>query len=208
MPFDPNLPAHRTRIVSAELRNQFNGLKALIDAVPAGPPGPQGPAGPAGAMGPQGPQGIAGAQGPQGVAGPQGVQGPAGVAGISVPIGGLAAWLKNFPNTPALGAQFVECNGQVLNDVASPYHGTAIPNLNGVSGGAQRFLRGASVSGGTGGADEHSHTMQAIDTDHGNITSVSNSSGDVSVVVPGSYSTEPAPSLPSYYEVVWVMRIK
>jgi hypothetical protein len=32
MPFDPTLPANNSPIVSAELRYQFNGLKALIDA--------------------------------------------------------------------------------------------------------------------------------------------------------------------------------
>ena len=51
MPFDPNLPLTGSKIKSAELRNQFNGLKEIIDAVPAGPPGPQGP------QGPQGPPG-------------------------------------------------------------------------------------------------------------------------------------------------------
>lgn len=37
MPFDPALPASNSEILSAELRSQFNALKALIDAVPAGP---------------------------------------------------------------------------------------------------------------------------------------------------------------------------
>jgi len=32
MPYDPNLPVDHSSIVAAELRNQFNGLKALIDA--------------------------------------------------------------------------------------------------------------------------------------------------------------------------------
>jgi len=32
MAYDPNLPANNAPIVSAELRNQFAGLKALIDA--------------------------------------------------------------------------------------------------------------------------------------------------------------------------------
>jgi hypothetical protein len=193
MPFDPNVPANNAALNSAQIRNQLTALKTLIDGVPAGPPGPQGPAGPQGAQGVQGPAGATGAQ---------------GGAGISTPIGGLCAWLKSFPNTPALQAEFAECNGQVLDDVASPYHGTTIPNLNGVGGGAQRFLRGASASGGTGGNDSHTHTIQDIDTDHGHYTSVNNSSSDVTVLVPGSYTTEPSDSLPSYYEVVWVMRVK
>ena len=45
MSFDPTKPVNSSLIVAAELRGQFNGLKALLDAIPAGPPGPQGPAG-------------------------------------------------------------------------------------------------------------------------------------------------------------------
>ena len=40
MPFHPALPVNGANIYAAELRGQFNGLKDLIDAVPAGPPGP------------------------------------------------------------------------------------------------------------------------------------------------------------------------
>jgi hypothetical protein len=43
MPFDPTIPADGAFATGAALRGQFNGLKALIDAVPAGPPGPPGP---------------------------------------------------------------------------------------------------------------------------------------------------------------------
>jgi len=50
--------------------------------------------------------------------------------------------------------------------------------------------------------------LQALDSDHGNFTSVTNSSNDASALVPGSYTTDLGPSLPSYYEVVWVMRVK
>src|SRR5882672_7081248 len=38
MPFNPTLPITGSEIHSAELRNQFNGLKDLIDAIPAVPP--------------------------------------------------------------------------------------------------------------------------------------------------------------------------
>ena len=48
MAFDPNLPRANAPVVSAELRNQFNGLKTLIDAVPAGPQGSPGSTGPPG----------------------------------------------------------------------------------------------------------------------------------------------------------------
>ena len=36
MPFDPTLPKTDSEMKSAEMRNQFNGLKELIDAIPAG----------------------------------------------------------------------------------------------------------------------------------------------------------------------------
>ena len=59
MPFDPNQPQQGELIDAVQLRNQFNGLKTLIDNVPAGPPGPQGPAGPEGPAGAGGPGGAA-----------------------------------------------------------------------------------------------------------------------------------------------------
>ena len=40
--FDPTYPPTNAEIESAPLRSQFNGLKDLIDAVPAGPPGQNG----------------------------------------------------------------------------------------------------------------------------------------------------------------------
>lgn len=45
MSFDPTKPLPNSAVTSAELRNQFNGLKYLIDTIPVGPPGPQGPPG-------------------------------------------------------------------------------------------------------------------------------------------------------------------
>src|SRR4051794_40465722 len=70
----------------------------------------------------------------------------------AAPIGSVKAWLKNFPGVPALTAQWAECNGQVLSDAQSPLNGQMLPDLNGGSG-IQRFLRGAMMSGGTGGSD-------------------------------------------------------
>jgi hypothetical protein len=188
MPFDPTRPANLSVIDAAELRNQFNALKTLVDAVPAGPPGPQGPAGAPGAMGATGPAGATGATGAQGATGPEG---PTGPAGISIPIGGVCAWMKTLTNVPALPSEFVECDGQVLNDAGSPLDGITLPDLNN----AQRFLRGANASGGTGGADEHTH---AVDDSAG-----------VRVIQQGTdFGVNFTSSLPSYYEVVWVMRVK
>jgi hypothetical protein len=181
--FDPNFPVDNTPATAVAMRGQLNALKALVDAVPVGP---------AGATGATGPQGPAGPTGPQGVAGPAGATGAQGVPGISVPIGCPVAYLKDLPGAPALPSNYVECNGQVLSDAASPPDGVTLPDLNG----AQKFLRGASTSGGTGGADEHTHMMQDLDGDHGHFTYVSTSTTDVSALVPGSYTTQ------------WVMRVR
>ena len=76
--FNPTIPLDDSLMVAGEMRSQFNGLKTLIDQVPAGPPGPQGNAGPAGPQGGAGPQGPEGPEGPQGEAGPEGPEGPSG----------------------------------------------------------------------------------------------------------------------------------
>ncbi len=98
MPYDPNFPPHEAELISAQWRDQFHGIKDLIDAgaisgvvidsVTTLPPGeaatvdasiiagvlhlsfgiPQGPAGTAGANGSDGPQGP---QGPMGAVTPQ-----------------------------------------------------------------------------------------------------------------------------------------
>jgi hypothetical protein len=78
MPYDPNFPATRAELVSAAFRNQFHGMKDLIDA---GVPGPQGPQGDPGTQGPQGPQGDPGPAGPQGPAGTNGSDGAPGPQG-------------------------------------------------------------------------------------------------------------------------------
>jgi len=106
-------------------------------------------------------------------------------------------FLKNLPGVPALSANWAECNGQVLSDVQSPLNGQTLPDLNG-AGGPQRFLRGARVSGGTGGGDLLNIPSEVpVDNncDASTTTVVSSPQSDL-------------PILPSYYEVVWVIRIK
>ena len=114
--FDPTLPQEGTPLDAVQMRNQLNGLKALIDAIqtlsaaqvdstttlPSGMPAQaslsvigntlhftfQIPEGPQGAMGPMGPQGNAGDPGgPQGPQGPQGAEGPMGPQGPAGPQG-------------------------------------------------------------------------------------------------------------------------
>lgn len=117
-----------------------------------------------------------------------------------VPIGAVVAWCKSLAGCPPLLPSFVECNGQVLADGDSPFDGQIIPNLNASGGGTNRFLRGATASGGTGGAETHLHTP--LGTDAGAGVWLNNATGCTHA------TPQPGSSLPSYYSVVWVMRIK
>jgi hypothetical protein len=123
-------------------------------------------------------------------------QKPAGL----VPVGCVVAFLKNITGTPAtLPSEFVECNGQTLTDPQSIYNGVPIPDLNGTNAANHRFLRGAATSGGTGGTETHHHGMPV--------------SGDTTfpsfiAQTTDFFTTGDASTLPSYYEVVWVIRIK
>ncbi len=124
-----------------------------------------------------------------------------------LPVGSIVGWQKSRANIPALPGTWVECNGQVLNDPESPFHGQTMDDLNGVSG-PRRFLRGATTSGDTGGNGSHTHQMQDLDGDHGHFTGVSTSTTEVNALVPGTYTTQESDSLPPYYHVVWVMRVR
>ena len=83
--FNPSLPVNGSQIRAAELRDQFNGLKGLIDTTPAGPQGPPGEKGDKGDPGEPGPAGPAGSDGAQGPAGNDGQPGPEGrhVTGVN-----------------------------------------------------------------------------------------------------------------------------
>ena len=104
---------------------------------------------------------------------------------IIVPVGGIIAWAKSITGIPSIPAGFIECDGSTISDNDSPIDGETVPDLNGNN----NFLRGASASGGTGGAATHTH-------DTANMGTGSATGG-------GSAS-----SLPPYYEVVWIIRIK
>ena len=133
-----------------------------------------------------------------------------------VPIGTITAWPKNFPEVPPLPSSWVECNGQIINDSDSPIDGETLPNLNGEN----RFLRGNTESGGTGGevtheltTDEmpsHTHGYQDVDDVHkpepisqqdywtNTDTTNTNTTGN----------NDEHNNLPSYYNIVWIMKIK
>ena len=150
--FDPNLPANLSVIDAEELRNQFNGLKGLIDNLTA----------------------------------------QVTVLGMQAPVGGVIPWHKDLPGLPALPANFVECNGQVLNDPDSPLDGVTIPNYNGEG----RFIRAGTTSGQVGGID--SFGLANADANGGGVI--------VSVVSP-DFSPGAMPH-PPYATFVFVMRVK
>ena len=144
--------------------------------------------------------------------------------GEKVPIGAILPWLKTLTGTPGIPTGYVQCDGQTLNDAESVYNGVVIPNLND----GNYFLRGSSTSGGTGGSSTHTHALSTayakIGSSWGNIgmlqtnvsqytenvkldtTSMSTGTSKDGVSLGGS--TDSTSTLPSYYNVVWIMRIK
>lgn len=86
----------------------------------------------------------------------------------TLPLGSILAWHRDLgPERPApLPPGWVECNGQILDDPESPYHGLEIPNLNGpaATGEGGLFLRGSLRSGVLQGDQLQSHTH--IDAGH------------------------------------------
>lgn len=142
----------------------------------------------------------------------------------NVPIGAVIAWFDSIPGVPALPDNFVACDGQTLDNDASPIDGQVIPDLNG----GNRFLRGNSTAGGTGG--ESTHTLTAAELpSHYHVQGFSNASGGVGLYGNTTVSSSSAYTLtssntsnantssvgsgsahenkPPYTNVVWIMRI-
>jgi hypothetical protein len=72
----------------------------------------------------------------------------------NVMIGGLVPWHKDFAGVPDLPSEFLECNGQLITDTASPMYNQTLPDLNGEG----RFLRGSATSGTEQSSQNKSHT--------------------------------------------------
>lgn len=64
-------------------------------------------------------------------------------SGPQLPVGSIVAWHPSLVETLVLPAGWARCDGQTINDSASPLHGVVVPNLNGEG----RFLRGSAQSG-------------------------------------------------------------
>jgi hypothetical protein len=135
--------------------------------------------------------------------------------GAAVPVGTILPWAKTLTGTPALPDGYVQCDGQVLSDGDSVYNGQTIPDLNG----GNRFLRGNSTSGTTGGSATNSTNLRINASYTGN----SSGSGEYGYV-PGNTlqlrgaggsnfdrvgaDTDTFNILPPYFNIVWIMRIK
>jgi hypothetical protein len=131
-----------------------------------------------------------------------------GFGGGFVPIGSVVPWLKTLSGVPqTLPPNFVEASGQTISDATSPLNGTTLPDLNGNN----NFLRGNSTSGGTGGAATHTHTsLSNVSTNSATADTNLDGSTDTFATgaVNGSFSTDASSSLPPYYNVVYIIRIK
>lgn len=116
-----------------------------------------------------------------------------------IPVGGIISWAKSVAGVPqTLPYGWALADGSTLSDAQSIFNGLALPNLT------DKFLRGSSTSGGTGGTETHSHSVNLNDA----TTAVGLGAADTSVVPLGTYNTAASSSLPSYYQVVFIIRIK
>jgi len=115
-----------------------------------------------------------------------------------VPIGGIVSWAKTLSGVPSLAEGWVECDGTVLVDALSSLNGQTIPDLNGDN----RFLRGNSTSGATGGSETHTHTITAPEGGD-----LSGTAYDYAFESSGAH-TGAESTLPTYYEIVWIMRVR
>lgn len=124
--------------------------------------------------------------------------------------------------TPKLNPGWYELNGQTISDANSVYNGATLPDVNNST---QSFIRGANKSGGTGGSETHNHQWYTVNGSTNNPVlalatpiqpaSMSyNSSGTAVNFTGTTYTTNTnlytnkVSTLPTYYEMVKIIRIK
>ena len=142
-------------------------------------------------------------------------------SGGGVPIGTVISFLKDYAGAAALAE--LQADGWAFCEGTTPAAQgligaviTTTPNLNGQN----QFLRGADTSGGTGGSASHSHLSPVVfggDGHHLKATwgygGGSSAAGSIAFNW-GSNSNRPhmrtssASSLPPYYDVVWLIKVK
>jgi hypothetical protein len=118
---------------------------------------------------------------------------------IEIPIGGIISWAKSLGNVPqTLPYGWAICDGSLVSDAQSIFDGLVLPNLT------NKFLRGSGSSGLTGGADDHAHyASTAVSVAAGSDYTVFEDNNGINSTG-GAFPT----GLPSYYEVVFIIRIK
>ncbi len=127
-----------------------------------------------------------------------------------LPLGTVVSWLKSFPNNPQeLPVGWVECNGQILDDPDSLFHGQEIPDLNG----GFKILQGSTGSGEPGaGLDSSPHGMFTNHPGSGNWPLTSDDhldewahyvEGDTAITNPvGDFGKSRT------YTIVWIMKVR
>ena len=120
-----------------------------------------------------------------------------------IPVGAIFAWAKSLSGVPPLPEGWVECNGQTIDDPESPLNGVTLPDLNS----SNRFLRGNTSSGSTGGASTADHDHQIYP--HSGTYGQSSGPTEYVVISMVSATTYTAPGIqPPFYDVVWIVKIK
>jgi len=132
----------------------------------------------------------------------------------SPPVGAILPWLKSFTGVPqTLPSGWMELDGSTISDADSPMNGETLPDLNGNN----RFLRGNSTSGGTGGSSTHTLTIDEIPAHtHTYPEGVGGGTAAVDWTVNADYNREVSSTgggnahenKPPYYDVVWIIRFK
>jgi|GEM_PF-2225295 len=139
------------------------------------------------------------------------------LANFIAPVGSIVAWAKNIKEGLTIPSGWVECSGQTLSDAESVLNGIVIPNLNGQN----RFLRGNATTGGTGGAETHTLTVDEMpshkhslnanvvtETGTGSIGGVDQSGNAYITETQNAGGGQPHENRPPFYNVVWIMRVK
>jgi len=123
-------------------------------------------------------------------------------------VGTIKPWHKSATGMPSnmLTAFWKECDGAAFADAESPLSFANLPDLNST----QRFIRGSTTSGTTGGSDTHTHTFNT--GDHfgqvGDVQAngpVTDAGGVNKMNIPDPAN---ASSVPAHLEMVWVIKVK
>ena len=162
MPYDPNFPATGLELKSAGFRDQFHGMKDLIDAGVPGPQGPQGDPGPAGPPGANGSDGATGAQGPQGPQGPPFAS--AVVDGVSTLNPGDPATVSTSFDGSNVHFQFGIPRGNVGNQGPQGNDGAQGPQGQEGPQGATGEVTNAALAAAIAGTSNNTNGVATLDT--------------------------------------------